>query len=90
MALCADDSLLKARIGARLATAQMLLPAEDSSYLQDARASVEAALEVLTAQGNLLEIAEAEMNYGLILQILPRLKPEFRLYQRLSTRASYL
>ena len=71
MALCADDSaLLKARIGARLATAQMLLPAEDSSYLQDARASVEAALEVLTAQGNLSEIAEAEMNYGLILQNL--------------------
>ena len=71
MALCEDDTvLLKARVGARLATAQMRFPADDATYLQNARANIEAALETLRTHGNPSEIAEAEMNYGLILQNL--------------------
>ena len=71
LALCGDDTvLLKARVGARLATAQMRFPADDATYLQNARANIEAALETLRTHGIPSEIAEAEMNYGLILQNL--------------------
>ena len=92
MVLCTDDStLLKARISARLATAQMLIPAKGSTYLQDARASVEAALETLCAQGNPSEIAEAEMNYGGFCKILlPRIKPVSKIVLALTNAHSYL
>ena len=72
IALCGDDTiLLKARVGARLATAQMHFPADDTSYLQNARANIEAALENPThPRKSLGRLLEAEMNYGLILQNL--------------------
>ena len=65
-----EEALLKARIHSRMATAQMIAPSEDTTLLEAARASMETALETLCEQGASAEIAEAEMNYGLILQNL--------------------
>ncbi|WP_422342823.1 hypothetical protein [Parasphingorhabdus sp.] len=69
--LCpSTDSLLSARIMARMATAQMSVPADTPEHLDAARNSMHAALEVLRLEGKPEEIAEAEMNLGLILQNL--------------------
>lgn len=62
--------LLTARIKARMATAQMSVPANTPDYLLGAQESMNSALEILRIQGKPEEIAEAEMNLGLILQNL--------------------
>lgn len=59
-----------ARIRARLATALMTVPAEDATLLKRAKAEIEVALATLTAEGSDAEVAEAEMNLGLICQTL--------------------
>lgn len=86
--LCpADARLLEARVQSRLATAQMILPAEDYSPLEAAKQSIEGSLKVLRDLGEPAEIAEAEMNYGLILQNLAganraRIQDAISAYQR--------
>ncbi|HBX94671.1 MULTISPECIES: hypothetical protein [unclassified Hyphomonas] len=69
--LCPEtEGLLSARIKARMATAQMSVPSNDPGYLEGARDSMNSALEALRIQGTSEEVAEAEMNLGLILQNL--------------------
>ena len=65
-----EEALLEARIFSRMATAQMMIPADDVTFLDAARSSMESALATLSTQGKPAEVAEAEMNYGLILQNL--------------------
>ena len=81
------EVLGKARIRARLATALMSVPAEDATELKLARSEIETALATLTAEGSDAEIAEAEMNLGLICQTLAGLRvmpiqPAISAYQR--------
>ena len=64
------NALGVARIRARLATALMALPASDATPLKQALEEIETALATLTAEGSDAEIAEAEMNLGLICQSL--------------------
>ena len=64
------NALGVARIRARLATALMAIPGDNATSLQQAREEIEAALATLTAEGSDAEIAEAEMNLGLICQSL--------------------
>ena len=66
----AAEPLLTARIRARLSTALTGLLAPDAAPLQEAREQMQGALATLTAQGKDEEIAEAEMNLGLICQNL--------------------
>ena len=69
--LCgAQDALLAARVRARMATALMSIPSEDTGYLARARDEMEVALATVSAEGKDEEIAEAEMNLGLICQNL--------------------
>lgn len=82
-----DHGLLSARVRARLGTALMALPADDSSGLEQARDAFETALGSLTAEGLNEEIAEAEMNLGLALQNLAslgkaRIQDAISAYQR--------
>ena len=53
-----------------MATAKMSVPSNDPGYLEGARDSMNSALEALRIQGTSEEVAEAEMNLGLILQNL--------------------
>ena len=64
------DALLAARIRARLATALMAMATDDPAELEAARTEMETALATLVAEGAGAEVAEAEMNLGLILQNL--------------------
>lgn len=86
--LCDDaDALLAARIRARLATALMSVPGEDAACLKRAREEMETALATLTAEGKDEEVAEAEMNLGLICQNLAgmglsRIQDAIGAYQR--------
>lgn len=66
----AEDSLLNSRIRARMGTALMTVPSVDTEPLEQARSAFEQALEVLIVEGSREEIAEAEMNLGLVLQNL--------------------
>ncbi|MBS1954520.1 MAG: hypothetical protein JST89_10045 [Cyanobacteria bacterium SZAS-4] len=69
--LCPEEEiLLRARIRARKATALQMVPTDDIGYLIQARDELEAALAVLMLQGLKEEIAEAQINLGLILQNL--------------------
>ncbi|GHE01076.1 hypothetical protein U879_13180 [Defluviimonas sp. 20V17] len=69
--LCtAGDALLSARIRARMSTALMSVPSDDPAFLKRAREEMETALATLTAEGKDEEVAEAEMNLGLICQNL--------------------
>jgi tetratricopeptide (TPR) repeat protein len=71
LALCPDDEeLLRARITARKATALQTLPEEGTDSLEAARDAYEIAMPVLADQGSPAELAEAEMNLGLVLQYL--------------------
>jgi tetratricopeptide (TPR) repeat protein len=65
-----DQGLLKARITARRATALQAIPDEDTDYLELARAAYEAAIPTLTKAGTPEELAEAEMNLGVVVQSL--------------------
>lgn len=73
--LCPQDkALLGARIHARMGTALMAIPSDDSAAMERSRGAFETALGTLTAEGLEEEIAEAEMNLGLALQNLAGLQ----------------
>jgi tetratricopeptide (TPR) repeat protein len=69
LSLCpADEKLLAARILARRGTALQAFPDADLSFLESARDAFKTALPVLREFGLPEEIAEAEMNLGVVLQ----------------------
>jgi tetratricopeptide (TPR) repeat protein len=71
LALCpADQLLLKARLTARRASAVQSRSSEGTADLEEARDGWRAALAVLSTQGLPEEIAEAEMNLGVVLHSL--------------------
>ncbi len=71
LGLCpAELYLLRGRIHARLATALQAIPAEDVGPLQSARENLEAARDILKHDGSPEELAEIEMNLGLVFQSL--------------------
>jgi tetratricopeptide (TPR) repeat protein len=83
----AGHALSAARIRARLATALMAVPAEDAGPMKAARTEMTTSLATLTAEGSDAEIAEAEMNLGLICQNLAGMRvmpiqPAISAYQR--------
>jgi tetratricopeptide (TPR) repeat protein len=88
LSICpAEEALLAARIRARRATALMATPADDTQLLEEARAELETALATLTAEGTDEEVAEAEMNLGLVFQTLAgagkaRIQDAISAYQR--------
>ncbi len=88
LALCpADDALFAARITARQATALQAVPEPGTQSLERAQAAYERAIPVLQNQGEAAELAEAEMNLGLVLQSLAgagraRLVDAISAYQR--------
>ena len=63
-------ALLAARIRARKATAQQNVPESGTESLEKARDSLQEALPVIREHGVAEELAEAEMNLGLVLQSL--------------------
>lgn len=65
-----SDALLAARIGARKATALFSIPTQSTQSLEQARDALSKALPVLREEGSPEELAEAEMNLGLVLQSL--------------------
>jgi len=69
--LCPEDEpLLAARIQARKGTALQSIPHAGPEYLHKARAAFETALVEITSSGRSEEIAEVEMNLGLVIQNL--------------------
>jgi len=69
--LCpAELFLLRGRLHARLATALQAIPANDLTPLKDAQRHLEAARDILKHDGGPEELAEIEMNLGLVLQSL--------------------
>ena len=71
LAICpVAETLLRARITARKATAMQAIPEEGSALMEEARAALESALPVLAQLGLAQEAAEARMNLGLVLQQL--------------------
>jgi len=71
LAVCPDEQgLLKARITARRATALQAIPDEATDYLEQARAACEAAIPTLSKAGTPEELAEAEMNLGVVVHSL--------------------
>jgi tetratricopeptide (TPR) repeat protein len=62
--------LLRGRLHARLATALQAVPADDLAPLKDAQRNLEAARDILKHDGTPEEMAEIEMNLGLVLQSL--------------------
>lgn len=82
-----ESPLLAARIRARLGTALMILPANSTEPLERARDCFQAALPIFQADGGTEEVAEAEMNLGLVLQSLAgagraRIQDSISAYQR--------
>jgi tetratricopeptide (TPR) repeat protein len=65
-----DDALFCARILARKGTALQAVAEEGTARLEQAREAYLVAMPVLTAGGEPAELAEAEMNLGLVLQSL--------------------
>ncbi len=65
-----EETLLRARIRARKATALQMVPTDEIGYLMQARDELEAALIILQEEGLKEEIAEAQINLALILQNL--------------------
>jgi tetratricopeptide (TPR) repeat protein len=63
-------ALLTARIHARRATALQAVPESGTGSLEKARDGLNTAMPVIRAHGEAEELAEAEMNLGLILQNL--------------------
>ena len=83
LALCpAEEALLAARIAARRATALQAVPQEGSASMEQARSALEGAIPVLARLGTPAELAEAEMNLGLCLQYLGRIREAIGAYQR--------
>ena len=65
-----EERLLRARITARKGTALQAQPGEGSEALEAAREAYEGALAVLRELGRSEEVAEVEMNLGLVIQSL--------------------
>src|SRR5262245_5218463 len=71
LALCPPEAfLLRARIAARRATALQASPTGGTPALMEARDHLEMARAVLRDHGTPEELAEVEMNLGLVLQSL--------------------
>jgi tetratricopeptide (TPR) repeat protein len=71
IALCPPaDRILDARIRARRATALQALPSDDVEPLEQARAIYQHVIPVFAELGSPEEVAEVEMNVGLVLQAL--------------------
>jgi tetratricopeptide (TPR) repeat protein len=71
LAICpSSHALLTARIRARKATALQAIPEEGTASLELARDALEAAIPSMRQHGLAEELAEAEMNLGLVLQSL--------------------
>ncbi|MBW5433714.1 hypothetical protein FXB41_02555 [Bradyrhizobium canariense] len=71
LAICPEDMrLLSARILARKGTALQAIPEEGTAALEQARSAFEQAIRTMTELGRPEELAEAEMNFGLVLQNL--------------------
>jgi tetratricopeptide (TPR) repeat protein len=69
--LCPEDErLLRARITARKGTALQAIPDEGAAALEAARIAFEAAIPTLIDFGRPEELAEAEMNLGVVIQNL--------------------
>jgi tetratricopeptide (TPR) repeat protein len=99
LAICPDDTrLLRARIQARKATALQAIPEQGTVSLEQARAVFEEAIPTLIDFGKPEELAEAEMNLGLVVQNLAgagraRITDAISAYQRALrtfTKAKYL
>ena len=65
-----EERLLRARITARKGTALQAQPGEGTAALEAAREAYEGALPVLRELGRSEEVAEVEMNLGLVIQSL--------------------
>lgn len=71
LALCPSrHALLAARIQARRATALQALPEDGTQSLEMARDALQTAMPVIRSHGTPEELAESEMNLGLVLQSL--------------------
>lgn len=71
LAICPEaEELLRARIAARKATALQAIPSDEPTHLLAARKAYETACPVLQSRGTAEEVAELEMNLGLVLQTL--------------------
>lgn len=71
LAVCPEEErLLRARIIARKGTALQAIPADHAKFLEAARAAYREASPILAEHGIAEEIAELEMNLGLVLQSL--------------------
>ena len=82
-----DERLLRARIAARRGTALQAMPEDGTRSLEAARAAYEDAIPVIAEFGRKEELAEVEMNLGLVLQYLAgagraRLTDAIAAYQR--------
>ncbi len=65
-----DEPLLRARLAARRGTALQAIPEDGTDCLDAARLAYEEAIPALTERGRPEEVAEAEMNLGLVIQYL--------------------
>lgn len=71
LAVCPESQeLLRARITARKGTALQAIPEEGTVCLERARADLDTAIPVLSRLGTPEEVAEAEMNLGVVVQAL--------------------
>lgn len=71
LAICPQDQgLLRARVTARKATALQAIPEQGTDFLETARAAYEEAIPMLSRTGTPEEVAEAEMNLGVVVQSL--------------------
>jgi tetratricopeptide (TPR) repeat protein len=71
LAICPEEQgLLRARVTARKATALQAIPEQGTDCLEGARAAYEEAIPTLSRAGTPEELAEAEMNLGVVVQSL--------------------
>ena len=71
LALCPDrEALLRGRITARKGTALQAMPGGGAASLERARAALEEAIPILRDLGRPEELAEAEINFGVVVQSL--------------------
>ena len=69
--LCPQTTpLLRARLSARRGTALQAIPEDDTASIEAARTAYDEALPVLSEHGRPEEVAEVEMNLGLVIQYL--------------------
>ena len=66
----ADQPLLRPRIVARKGTVLQAIPSQGTAELESARGAFEAAIPILGDHGRPEELAEAEMNLGVVIQNL--------------------